>query len=96
MSDEFAGKPNYTDERPKLIEQIKECVRQEIKIFGLFIGKSAENSFKKFKEYYDSYNRENKGLYKVVNFNEGEGKDIADKFKSLVLQAVHTIEPLDN
>ena len=94
--DEFAGKRNYTEEGPKLIEQIKECVRQEIKIFGLFIGKSAENSFKKFKEYYDSYNRENKGLYKVVNFNEGEGKDIADKFKSLVLQAVHTIEPLDN
>ena len=94
--DEFAGKKNYTEEGPKLIEQIKECVRQEIKIFGLFIGKSAENSFKKFKEYYDSYDRENKGLYKVENFNEGEGKDIAEKFKFLVLQAVHTIEPLDN
>jgi len=94
--DEFAGKPNYTDEGIKLIEQIKECVRQEIKIFGLFIGKSAENSFLKFKEYYDSYDRENKGLYKVVNFNEGKGKDVAEKFKSLVLQAVHTIEPLDN
>ena len=79
-----------------MIEQIKKCVEQEIKIFGLFIGKSAENSFKKFKEYYDRYDKENKGLYKVVNFNEGEGKDIAEKFKSLVLQAVHTIEPLDN
>ena len=79
-----------------MIEQIKECVRQEIKIFGLFFGQSAENSFIKFKDYYNSYDRENKGLYKVLNFNEGEGKDIAEKFKSLVLQAVHTIEPLDN
>lgn len=94
--DEFAGNINYTDEGPKLIEQIKECVKQEIKIFGLFIGQSAENSFRKFKDYYDSYDRENKGLYKVVNFNEGKGKDIAEKFKSLVLQAVHTIEPLAN
>ena len=71
-------------------------VEQEIKIFGLYIGKSAENSFIKCKEYYDRYDRENKGLYKVVNFNEGKEKDIAEKFKSLVLQAVHTIEPLDN
>ena len=94
--DEFAGESNYIDEGPKLIEQIKECVRQKIKIFGLFIGRSAENSFIKFKGYYDSYDTENKGLYKVVNFNEGKGKDIAEKFKSLVLQAVHTIEPLDN
>ena len=94
--DEFAGKPNYTDEGIKLIEQIKECVKQEIQIFGLFIGKSAENSFLKFKGYYDSYDREKKGLYKVVNFNEGIGKDVAEKFKSLVLQAVHTVEPLDN
>ena len=94
--DEFAGKKNYTDEGPKLVEQIKNCVEQKIKIFGLFIGKSAEKSFLKFKEYYDDYDRENKGLYKVVNFDEGEGRDIAEKFKSLVLQAVHTIEPLDN
>ena len=92
--DEFAGKPNYTDEGPKLIEQIKKCAKQEIKIFGLFIGQSAENSFQKFKEYYESNDEENKGLYKVVNFNQGEGKDIAEKFKSLVLQAVHTIEPI--
>ena len=42
--DEFAGTTNYTDEGPKLIEQIKKCVEQEIKIFGLFIGKNAENS----------------------------------------------------
>ena len=95
--DEFAGKKNYyTDEGPKLIQQIKECVRREIKIFGLFISKSAENSFKKFKEYYDSNDWKNKGLYKVVNFNEGEGKNVAEKFKSLVLKAVHTIEPLAN
>ena len=79
-----------------MIEQIKECVRGDIKIFGLFIGRSADNSFIKFKGYYDSNDRENKGLYKVVNFKEGKGKDIAEKFKSLVLQAVHTIEPLDN
>lgn len=94
--DEFAGKENYTEEGPKLIEQIKNCVNQEIKIFGLFIGQSAENSFLKFKEYYENYDREDKGLYKVLNFNEGEGKSIAEKFKSLVLQAVHTIEPLNN
>ena len=94
--DEFAGKINYTDEGPKLIEKIRECVERDIKIFGLFIGKSAENSFLKCKEYYDNYDRENKGLYRVVNFNEGEGRDIAEKFKSLVLHAVHTIEPLDN
>ena len=94
--DEFAGKKNYTEEGPKLIEQIKNCVNQEIKIFGLFIGHSAENSFLKFKEYYENYDREDKGLYKVLNFNEGEGKSIAEKFKSLVLQAVHTIEPLNN
>ena len=94
--DEFAGKINYTEEGPKLIEQIRECVRQKIKIFGLFIGESAENSFRKFKEYYDSYDSENKGLYKVENFNEGEGIDSAEKFKSLVLQAVHTIEPLNS
>ena len=94
--DEFAGKENYTEEGPKLIEQIKNCVNQEIKIFGLFIGHSAENSFLKFKEYYENYDREDKGLYKVLNFNEGEGNTIAEKFKSLVLQAVHTIEPLNN
>ena len=94
--DEFAGKKNYTEEGPKLIEQIKNCVNQEIKIFGLFIGHSAENSFLKFKEYYENYDREDKGLYKVLNFNEGEGNTIAEKFKSLVLQAVHTIEPLNN
>ena len=79
-----------------MIEQIKNCVNQEIKIFGLFIGQSAENSFLKFKEYYENYDREDKGLYKVLNFNEGEGNTIAEKFKSLVLQAVHTIEPLNN
>ena len=94
--DEFAGKENYTEEGPKLIEQIKNCVNQEIKIFGLFIGQSAKNSFLKFKEYYENYDREDKGLYKVLNFNEGEGNTIAEKFKSLVLQAVHTIEPLNN
>jgi hypothetical protein len=94
--DEFAGATNYTEEGPKLIEQIKNCVNQEIKIFGLFIGHSAKNSFLKFKEYYENYDREDKGLYKVLNFNEGEGNTIAEKFKSLVLQAVHTIEPLNN
>ena len=80
---------HHPNESDKYLPLIEKCVKKQIKIFGLNINNGATNTFQVFKKLYDTVDKDKKGLYKYIDFQENS--NLTEAFKDSIIEAANFV-----